>query len=256
MKKTILLLLFLGGFFLFTQAQITKVQNDITLTWNGETLGDTVVISDAPGGLGELLFQAVVHNNTNNGMNVLVARNTISMVEGTDNSFCWPNTCWSPMVDTSGEYGFIPAGGQSSDSAFSGHYSYNDANGNHLYGTSFVKFSFFNKDHPEVIDSVIVKYMLGYTGIEEDSFKGTKVSDIYPNPATSFATIDYHMNNSAQTGKVRIINLVGKLVKEIPMLKREGKVKINLSGLSQGIYFYTVSFDGTIYKTKKLIVKR
>lgn len=256
MKKTILLLFFLGGLFLFTQAQNTKVQNDITLTYNGVALGDTVDLIGTPGVLGELVFHAIIHNNTDNGMNVLVARNNIDVVDGTENSFCWPTSCWSPMVDTSLDYGFIPAGGQSGDDEFSGHYSYNDANGNHLYGTSFVKYSFFDKDHFDVIDTVIVKYMLGYVGVAENAFSSTKVSDVYPNPAASFTSIDYHMNKAVQTGEFRIINLVGKVVKKVPLKAREGTMKINLSNLSEGLYFYTVSFDGTIYKTKKLIVKR
>ena len=251
MKKRILLLAFLAGFFL-----VSKAQNEISLTWGGNTLGDTVTIFEGPGDLGELAFHAIVHNNTDNGMNILAVRTNIDLVAKTQNYFCWANSCYPSKLDTSLNYEFIPAVGQSGDEDFVGHYFYNDSLGNHLYGTSLIKYSFFNMDHPEIINTVVVKYMLGYTGLAENGFKDATVSNIYPNPASSFATIDYRMSNTMQNGEFRIINLVGKVVKKVPIIERAGKLKIDLSGLSEGIYFYTISFDGTIYKTKKLIVKR
>ncbi len=250
MKKLLLSLALIIGL-----SVIVKAQDPVTLSWNGVTYGDTVTVFGAPNEEGELTFHAVVHNNTDNGINVLVARTNIDVLDGTENSFCWPVICWSPMVDTSGQYQFIAAGGQSEDDMFSGHYNYNDINGNPQYGTSLVKYAFFDKDNFEIIDTVYVKYMLGYTGIDENGLT-TAVSDIYPNPASSFANVDFHLNSTVKSAEIKIVNLVGKVVKTIPLNQKEGSVKVDLNNLSEGLYFYTVLVNGKIEKTKKLIVKR
>ncbi len=249
MKKILLSIAFLLGLSFIVKAQ------DITLTWNGVTYGDTVTVFGPPNEEGELTFHAVVHNNTDNGINVLVARNNIDVLEGTENSFCWPVICWSPMVDTSAQYQFIPAGGQSEDDMFSGHYNYNDVNGNPQYGTTIVKYSFFDKDNPAVIDTVIVLYKLGYTGIDENGVK-TSVSDLYPNPASSYVNVDFHLNGTVKSAEIKIVNLVGKVVKTAQITDRQGSMKLDIQDLSEGLYFYTVLINGKIEKTKKLIVKR
>ncbi len=251
MKKILLLFSLTFGLFIFSQAQ-----NPITLSWNGKTLGDTLVILDSPGNLGEFIFHAIIYNNTNNGMNIKVARNNIYIVENTENSFCWPTTCWSPLVDTSSDYGFIPAGGHSDSSEFSGHYRYNDGSGNHMYGTSIVKYSFFNMDNPEIINTIIVKYSLGYVGIKENKFHGAKVSDIFPNPVSNVAMFNYNLGNNIKSGEVKIINLLGKVVKSIPLITQQGLLKIDVSDLHEGIYFYTISLNNNIFKTKKFIIKK
>ncbi len=250
MKKILLLFTFLSAF-----TFITKAQEPISLSWDGEVLGDTAVVFGAPNNLGELIFHAVVHNNTDNGMNIMAARTNIDVIGGTQNSFCW-FTCWSHTVDTSGNYIFIPAGGQSADDEFSGHYNYNDSLGNPQYGTSIIKYSFFSVDDYSIIDTIYVKYVLGYTGLGENNYNGATVSDIFPNPASSTAFIDYKLSNNVSQGEIKIINLVGKTVKTIPISEREGRLKIDVSKFSKGIYFYSVSLDGNIVKTKKFMVKK
>ncbi len=250
MKKILLLFTLLTAIFF-----VAKAQNPISLSWDGEELGDTLIVFGAPNNLGELTAHAIVHNNTDNGMNIVAARNNIDVIGGTENSFCWV-TCWSSTVDTSDGYVFIPAGGQSNEEEFSGHYTYSDLEGNIHYGTSIVKYSFFNKDDFNVIATLYVKYMLGYEGVDNEGYKGAKFTDIYPNPASTKAVLNYKLPNSVKSGEVKIINLVGKTLKTIPITNREGKISIDVSDLSQGIYFYAINLDGVTVKTKKLIIKK
>jgi hypothetical protein len=250
MKKILLLFTFLTAAFFVAEAQ-----NPLSLSWDGVQLGDTLLIFDSPNNLGELTAHAIVHNNTENGMNIVAARTNIDIVEGTSNSFCWV-TCWASSVDTSDGYVFIPAGGQSSETEFSGHYNYSDQNGNIHYGTSIVKYSFFNKDDYNTICTLVVKYMLGYEGVDENGYRGAKFTDIYPNPASSKASLSYQLPGNVKSGEIKIINLVGKTLKTIPVTQREGKVSIDVSDLSEGIYFYTINLDGVTVKTKKLVIKK
>jgi hypothetical protein len=98
--------------------------------------------------------------------------------------------------------------------------------------------------------------MLGYEGVDNEGYKGAKFTDIYPNPASTKAVLNYKLPNSVKSGEVKIINLVGKTLKTIPITNREGKISIDVSDLSQGIYFYAINLDGVTVKTKKLIIKK
>jgi hypothetical protein len=98
--------------------------------------------------------------------------------------------------------------------------------------------------------------MLGYEGVDENGYRGAKFTDIYPNPASSKASLSYQLPGNVKSGEIKIINLVGKTLKTIPVTQREGKVSIDVSDLSEGIYFYTINLDGVTVKTKKLVIKK
>ena len=64
---------------------------------------------------------------------------------------------------------------------------------------------------------------------------------VYPNPASSFITIDYPM----AVEKVEIYNLIGKIV-----LKEQASNMINISGLSDGIYIMIIHTVNSIVSKK------
>ena len=43
---------------------------------------------------------------------------------------------------------------------------------------------------------------------------GGSISDIYPNPASNFVSIDYELTPQVKTAQIRIVNLLGTLVTE------------------------------------------
>ncbi len=80
-------------------------------------------------------------------------------------------------------------------------------------------------------------------------------SAIYPNPANNLATIDYVLR-AGQTGVEFVLyDLLGTKVKEIEITETMGSLKVNTSGLTEGIYFYSLLIDNESILTQKLVIK-
>ena len=233
----------------FTVISFAKAQNPLTLTQDGNLVGDTITLWGEPTDF-ELVLLANLHNNSSNAMNIKVARKEISLIEGTFSQICWAGLCYSPTVDTSVNYQLVAAGGVSDDEDFSGHYAPNG----HI-GTSIVEFKFYNMDDPSVNVSVVVKFWASPQSISEDAMKGGSISEIYPNPATNYVNLDFNLTPSVKQAKVRVINLLGSVVKEVEIEKGTNQLKLDVSSLDNGVYFYSVLINGDTYKTKKLVIR-
>jgi hypothetical protein len=79
------------------------------------------------------------------------------------------------------------------------------------------------------------------------------VMKVHPNPATVVAYLDYKMTEKIQA-KLTIRNLLGKVVDEFSMPQGEHRLKIPTANYDSGVYFYTLTINGKVVKSKKLIV--
>ena len=82
------------------------------------------------------------------------------------------------------------------------------------------------------------------------------VHDLYPNPVSSMAFIDYELINEEKKAKIVIHNILGSAVGEQELPHSETRAKISADDLSPGIYFYTVYLENEGVTTRKLIVRR
>jgi len=81
------------------------------------------------------------------------------------------------------------------------------------------------------------------------------VSNVYPNPASDYAEIDYQI--TAPVGEARIIvsDILGSPVAEYMLESNERKIRIGTREFPTGMYFYRLSLDGKKVATKKLLVQ-
>ncbi|HET6226719.1 MAG TPA: T9SS type A sorting domain-containing protein [Bacteroidia bacterium] len=89
-------------------------------------------------------------------------------------------------------------------------------------------------------------------GIEEER-ELVKLSDAYPNPATSDFSVNYFFNTPAQA-YIELTDALCRKIIEKPLIKNETLININTSQLSPGVYFYTLIIDNKRIKTKRLII--
>ena len=122
-------------------------------------------------------------------------------------------------------------------------------------GTSVFEFKFYNIDNPDEFTSVVVNFWASPEGIAEDAMKGGSISEIYPNPATNYANLDFNLTPSVKNAKVRVINLLGSVVKEANIENGTNQLKLDVSDLDNGVYFYSVLINGETYKTRKLVIR-
>jgi hypothetical protein len=127
--------------------------------------------------------------------------------------------------------------------------------------------------HCDSVDSytgAVPNYIFGYGKV--DAFKAlvgcvpTGISNIlppgntvvlkaYPNPSTGgITTIEYDFSSIKIYNKAQMVfyNMLGKQVKSMPVESSQGSIDVNKSGLSSGIYFYSLIVDGSRLKTEKL----
>lgn len=247
MKKTLLLFTLVAAAFASTFAQNLHLSND------GVKLGDTVTIWVDP--LQETLldYSMAIHNNTNAGMNVQVARKIITPLTDMQFAFCVGVICYSPETDSCGPdvYQFVPANGASEQSEFKvTYYPYQ------MVGTALVKYNIYDMVNPADSVNVFVQYAAYPAGIAEEAMNGGTVSEIYPNPASTFVTIDYQLTSKVNSAQVKVFNMLGSTVKETNLQLGSDKVRMDISDLNNGVYFYSVLINGDVYSTKKLVVRK
>ena len=91
-------------------------------------------------------------------------------------------------------------------------------------------------------------------GLNEAGIGPTVLSNGYPNPANSQVTIGYSVP-AGTDGTIVIRDVLGSAKKTVRLDAASGKVSINTSDLSSGIYFYSLEVNGKTAQTKKLVVR-
>ena len=222
----------------------------IILSWDGAVLEDTVSVWVDPYLAESTVFHAVATNNTRNSMSVNVLRTNIDTIPGTINSFCWADLCYPPFLDLSGNSVFLAAGASSEDLNFKGEFFAQEN-----LGTSLVKYKFFNIENEEEFAEVVVRYWSSPTGIEVDYADNISMSNAYPNPAHSVFKLDYSFDVRVNAASVKVVNLLGSVVKVVELDQNSNSVSVDVSDLNTGIYFYSVIVNNEIFQTKKLVVR-
>jgi hypothetical protein len=81
------------------------------------------------------------------------------------------------------------------------------------------------------------------------------VSNIYPNPANDFATIDYVITGNVNEASMSFYNLLGNEIASYELDKSDRRLKVQTTNWDSGIYLYQLVVDGKKLVTKKLLVR-
>lgn len=81
------------------------------------------------------------------------------------------------------------------------------------------------------------------------------VSNIYPNPANDYATVDYVITGNVNEASMSFYNLLGHEVANYELDKFDRKLKVQTTNWDSGIYLYQLVVDGKKVVTKKLLVR-
>jgi hypothetical protein len=125
-------------------------------------------------------------------------------------------------------------------------------------GYSTIKYVVINKANP--VESIPLNLHFAVEARPEKSHIYTSgaitIHDVYPNPVTGYANIDYKLHSEKTKTKIVIHNILGSPLKEYQLSPYENSVKLMLDDLNSGIYFYTLYIDNEGVLTRKLIVKK
>jgi hypothetical protein len=125
-------------------------------------------------------------------------------------------------------------------------------------GSSTVKYIAFNKSSPAEVFEFELNFQVEEAAEKQDIYSSVNIQlhDVYPNPATDHAWVDYTIFDSQVKAKIMIHNILGNTIEEYPLPVSENKVKIRAEALNPGIYFYTLYIDNEGVITRKLLVKK
>ncbi|MBW7846904.1 MAG: T9SS type A sorting domain-containing protein [Bacteroidales bacterium] len=197
----------------------------------------------------EMIAFAQVKNNTDREVSVMVRRITHSVVDGTENQFCW-SACYPPFVDVSSVPYPIPGNEMTPEGIFSGHYLPQSKT-----GTSVLEYSFFIEGDPNDSISFVVKFKVEAVGLADRKEKAS-ISNAYPNPANGMVNFDLDLGNNERNARLVIQNLLGQPLLEQVIEPGAKHLSIPVSELREGVYFYTLYIDNKNIVSKKLVIRR
>jgi hypothetical protein len=190
---------------------------------------------------------ATINNISGTAKDVYVVRTVNNLAPNHNSYFCWVQ-CYTPQVDVSPDFINIPAGGNTD--LFRG-----DLEVNATPGNSQVTYCFY--DAANMSDSVCVEYNYPtFTGIADLPANKNFISKAYPNPASDVANFYVKVDKSSKNAQLKFFNMLGAQVKEVMVSNAKNSIKVNVSDLKAGIYFYSLWVDGKSTVTGKLMVSR
>lgn len=202
------------------------------------------------GAIGETVKVPVRFKNTTERAITIILRKVNSQIGSTQkNYFCIDNNCLDHRVD---DHIFRVDAGQT----LTNFYIVLEAG--LVPGISSVRYIAYNKSAP----SHPVEFDLTFSIDEKPekqklyTSRAIAVHDVYPNPATDQAYIDYAIHDDRVKAKIRVHNILGTILGEYPLPPSETLVRIKTDDLSAGIYFYTLYLNGESVMTRKLVVNK
>lgn len=177
-------------------------------------------------------------------------RTDVVLNSGADAYFCFAGTCYVPAVTVSPNNVTLNAGQQ--DQATQIYYDENVAD-----GYSEIKYEVYDVNNPTDKVTFTFKYNPALaTGLKSYTSVFASVSDVYPNPSASKATIVVN----AVTGSnatVSITNALGSIVssKSLELSAGKNTVALDSENLNSGIYFATI-ISGNHKVVKKFTINK
>lgn len=208
-----------------------------------------------------------VTNSGTDSINVICVRIEISIVDTSENFFCW-NECFIPQVDSSGIWRIGP--GETVTDKFVGDYEIQG--GQALTDTSIIRYLFYVAENPKDSASITIAYSaasdaeanygsvvigslpLGLNDVLTENKNA--ILSLYPNPAKEVAALNYALARGSEFGELVVRNMLGSQVYRAELMGYSGQVIIPVGKFNNGVYFCTMVVDNKTYETKRLVVNR
>ena len=246
-------LFFTLAFFAVTgwvSAQSLQFELDGKVFANNEVL----ICDPEPSSIGELAQEMQIRNLTNETISVVVRKEYVKIVEGTENTFCWGLCFGEPTFESRPVN--LEANAVSMMGELSFHHQldleYTENQDNFVVGTSVVRYYAYPSSDPDNAVCIEVWFAYGAEGIDENK---VSFGHAYPNPASSVVRFNYQLP-AAGNASVSVYNLLGQEVMNQELSNMQGQAILSVADLNEGVYFCNLKVNGRAVKTEKFVVKR
>jgi hypothetical protein len=203
-------------------------------------------------------YEFDIQNNSSSQVTVRSKRYLIVNASGQEAYFCFgtmcysfnPNPFYSPVATTNiAAGGMIPSG--------QGTYGLTtDFDDYTVLGSTKVLYVIYNTADPNDSVAVEMNYNVTPVGLAKIDAKNFSMSNPMPNPAVNNVAVKYNFASQPKTSSIKVYNMIGVMVKEVRVEGVEGKAQFDVSGLTDGVYFYSLIVNDKIVSTKRLIVSK
>ena len=117
----------------------------------------------------------------------------------------------------------------------------------------------FNTGIPEVFVPIIgSSARMSQHEDEDENIREENLSkvSVYPNPASEFFIVEFELPKGSESGMFLLYDMMGKQILYKNLSGERGKITIALSGLSTGLYFYSLVVNNTTIARDKLIINK
>ena len=211
---------------------------------------------DAPASINVSIGERVIlpvkiRNTTDRPVQLLVRRADHILGTGQINYFCWGSDCFEEGVERMPVSRKLEAKSSTDNFKIILETGLNE-------GFSTVKYHIYDRDNPMDVIEYEVTFHIEERRSADRIYesKAIRINDVYPNPVTDFAVVDYNLIDRDVKAKVVIHNVLGSIMAEYDLPYLENKVKILTSDYNAGVYFYTLYLDNDGVMTRKLIVRK
>jgi hypothetical protein len=206
-----------------------------------------VNVSNSSSVIGDLGTEIIVKNVSDNSIGIKVSREVISETTGTINYFCW-ESCYSNNIDATDDV-VVFASQESDPSRFQVHFD----NLGIAPASAVIKYCAINAADESDSACAIVNYNVNVGGF--DNIESSSFSDFHPNPASSYASLNYTILPS-QTAELVVTDMLGTVVENKIIQNNEGIVSLDVSNTPNGLYFANIYVDGKLDAIKRLLVRK
>jgi len=227
-----------------TQAQSIQLSHEGEVKNNGDTIYATE---------GDVYIDIENVSLDFNIVALKIKRNIISLLDSANTHFCFIS-CFGSNVDSTRDiYSLYPGEVLSRDNEF-GYFFYAAYDSHGEKGISIVEYMFYDTNDVSDMAKIYIVYDTRNTSIKTNINNDISLG-AYPNPTSGEFTIEHSLYNQASDARLIIYNLLGASLRSIPIDVNKSKTAVDISGLSSGIYLYSLEVDGRISSTQKIIIK-
>lgn len=197
-----------------------------------------------------------VVNAGNSTLTLRAKRNVLQEVAGSRNRFCWGPLCYEYNTNQSSSNPnlMITLGAGATESTFHGYYEHQG-----YAGETIIEYCFFDHYYPEIQACHTVHFCIDnacIVGAKSFTAPSGQLTEVGPNPVNARGVFSYSLQGSPASSEVVFYNLVGGVVKRIPLDEANGFVFIDAADFNNGIYFYSLELNGRAVSTKRLVISK
>jgi len=194
----------------------------------------------------DVFTELKIKNNSTSAV-TLKAIKTAKILPGAQKSYyCFAGFCFGDTTTVSPNELDLAAG--QTDNNFSAH-----INPWNTPGNSVVYYKVYNTRNANDTVSVFIQTRIWHAGINDNDARAD-LGAAYPNPANEKFTVDYSLSGAGSATLV-LQNVLGSKVREVSVTDGSGKIQVNVAGLPEGVYLYSIYVDGKAVSTRKVLVR-